>query len=175
MLLTHNIACLPWLYSIMASLSHVSTTPVPLSASQHKKEDLCYHENKERLTERQEIGTFLYREFLPSHKSSLGPCSENFEDFSFSKASVWLVFIKNQLFQLPHIVKTVNLAVWAISFNFLYDFTLFVIDMHQIMLISLFSTSFDHFHFHGFLKSKRMVILKRCLILIFEYFPYLPL
>ena len=24
--------------------------------------------------------------------------------------------------------------------------------MHQIVLISLFSTSFDHFHFHGFLK-----------------------
>ena len=45
---------------------------------------------------------------------------------------------------------------------FLYDFTLFVIDMHPIMLISLFSTSFDHFHFHGFLKSKRMVILKSC-------------
>ena len=36
--------------------------------------------------------------------------------------------------------------------------------MHQIMLISLFSTSFDHFHFHGFLKSKQMVILKCCLI-----------
>ena len=35
-------------------------------------------------------------------------------------------------------------------------------DMHQIMLISLFSTSFDHFHFHGFLKSKRTVILKSC-------------
>ena len=34
--------------------------------------------------------------------------------------------------------------------------------MHKIMLISLFSTSFDHFHFHGFLKSKRMVILKSC-------------
>ena len=59
-------------------------------------------------------------------------------------------------------MKTVNLAVWAISLIFLYDFTLFVIDMHQIMLISLFSTSFDHFHYHGFLKSKRMVILKSC-------------
>ena len=35
-----------------------------------KKEDLCYHENKERLTERQEIGTFLRREFLPRQKSS---------------------------------------------------------------------------------------------------------
>ena len=33
--------------------------------------------------------------------------------------------------------------------NFLFDFTLFVIDGHQIMLISLFPTPFDHFHFHG--------------------------
>ena len=38
----------------------------------------------------------------------------------------------------------------------------FVIDMHQIMLISLFSASFDHFHFHGFLKSKKIDILKSC-------------
>ena len=29
------------------------------------------------------------------------------------------------------------------------DFTLFVIDIHQILLISLFPTPFDHFHFHG--------------------------
>ena len=56
----------------------------------------------------------------------------------------------------------------AVSFNFLYDFTLFVTDMHQIMLISLFSTSFDHFHFHGFLKSDRMVILKSCLIIAIQ-------
>ena len=26
----------------------------------------------------------------------------------------------------------------------------------------IFSTSFDHFHFHGFLKSKRMGLLKSC-------------
>ena len=32
--------------------------------------------------------------------------------------------------------------------DFLYDFTLFVIDMHQNMPISLFKTLFDHFHFH---------------------------
>ena len=31
---------------------------------------------------------------------------------------------------------------------FLFDFTLFVIDIHHIMLISLFPTPFDHFHFH---------------------------
>ena len=47
-----------------------------------------------------------------------------------------------------HIVKTVKLAIWAVSLNFLFDFTLFVIDIHQIMLISLFPTPFDHFHFH---------------------------
>ena len=44
--------------------------------------------------------------------------------------------------------KSVKLAVWAVSLNFLFDFTLFVIDIHQIMLISLFPTPFDHFHFH---------------------------
>ena len=47
-----------------------------------------------------------------------------------------------------HIVKTVKLAISAVSLNFLFDFTLFVIDIHQIMLISLFPTPFDHFHFH---------------------------
>ena len=31
---------------------------------------------------------------------------------------------------------------------FLRALTLFVIDMHQIMLISLYPTPFDHFHFH---------------------------
>ena len=39
----------------------------------HHHQDLCSHENKEdfsRLTERQEIGTFLHREFLPRGKSS---------------------------------------------------------------------------------------------------------
>ena len=30
---------------------------------------------------------------------------------------------------------------------FLFDFTLFVIDIHHIMLISLFPTPFEHFHF----------------------------
>ena len=41
-----------------------------------------------------------------------------------------------------------KLAVSAVSLNFLFDFILFVIDIHQIMLISLFPTPFDHFHFH---------------------------
>ena len=33
------------------------------------------------------------------------------------------------------------------TLDFLHDFTLFVIDKHQIMLT--FPTLFDHFHFHG--------------------------
>ena len=32
---------------------------------------------------------------------------------------------------------------------FLHGFTLFVVDIHQIRLISLFLTPFDHFHFYG--------------------------
>ena len=35
------------------------------------------------------------------------------------------------------------------SLIFLHDFILFVVDIHQIRLISLFPTPFDHFHFHG--------------------------
>ena len=31
---------------------------------------------------------------------------------------------------------------------FLFDLTLFVIDIHHITLISLFPAPFDHFHFH---------------------------
>ena len=42
--------------------------------------------------------------------------------------------------------------------------------LHQIMLISLISISFDRFHFHGVLKSKRMVILKSCHISDFQGF-----
>ena len=45
--------------------------------------------------------------------------------------------------------KSVKLAVWAVSSNFLHDFTLFVVDIHQIRLISLFRHFPDHFHFHG--------------------------
>ena len=33
--------------------------------------------------------------------------------------------------------------------NFLHDFTLFVVDIHQIRLISFFRHFPDHFHFHG--------------------------
>ena len=45
--------------------------------------------------------------------------------------------------------KSVKLAVWAVSLNFLHDFTLFVVDIHQIRLISLFRHFPNHFHFHG--------------------------
>ena len=43
--------------------------------------------------------------------------------------------------------KTLNLAVWALSLNFLHVFTLFVINIHQNRLISPLLTTRDHFHF----------------------------
>ena len=46
------------------------------------------------------------------------------------------------------IVKTLNLKVWTLPLIFLHDSTLFVIDMHQKMTISLVSTQFILFHFH---------------------------
>ena len=58
------------------------------------------------------------------------------------------------------IAETVNLLVWAFSSNFLHDFTLFVIYMHQNMPISLFKTLFDHFHFHSPAAIIWRVILK---------------
>ena len=64
--------------------------------------------------------------------------------------------------ELISLAKTVKLAVWAFSSNFLYDFTLFVIDMHQNMPISLFKTLFDHFHFHPPAGIIWRVILKPC-------------
>ena len=42
---------------------------------------------------------------------------------------------------------------------FLFDFTLFVIDIYHIMLISLFPTPFDHFHFHPTLGLDPALIL----------------
>ena len=41
--------------------------------------------------------------------------------------------------------KTLKLVVWAFSLNFLHDSTLFVIDIHQNVPISLILTPFDHF------------------------------
>ena len=51
-----------------------------------------------------------------------------------------------------------------------YDIILFVIDIHHIMLISLFPTPFDHFHFHPTLGLDPALILtlrrKYCQIFI---------
>ena len=47
-----------------------------------------------------------------------------------------------------------------------FDFTLFVIDIHHIMLISLFPTPFDHFHFHPTLGLDPALILTLRLILV---------
>ena len=58
--------------------------------------------------------------------------------------------------------KSVKLAVWAVSLNFLHDFTLFVVDIHQIRLISLFRHFSDHFHFHPILEQKRVIDLNPC-------------
>ena len=60
--------------------------------------------------------------------------------------------------------KSVKLAVWAVSLNFLHDFTLFVVDIHQIRLISLFRHFSDHFHFHPILEQKRVIDLIPCLL-----------
>ena len=46
--------------------------------------------------------------------------------------------------------KSVKLAVWAVSLIFLHDFTLFVVDIHQIRLISLFRHSPTTFTFTPF-------------------------
>ena len=62
--------------------------------------------------------------------------------------------------------KSVKLAVWAVSLNFLHDFTLFVVDIHQIRLISLFRHFSDHFHFHPILEQKRVIDLIPCHIWI---------
>ena len=58
--------------------------------------------------------------------------------------------------------KSVKLAVWAVSLNFLHDFTLFVVDIHQIRLISLFRHFSDHFH--HILEQKRVIDLIPCLM-----------
>ena len=49
--------------------------------------------------------------------------------------------------------------------NFLHDFTLFVVDIHQIML-SLFPTPFDHFHGSAGLVPKLILTLRHMLNLI---------
>ena len=56
-----------------------------------------------------------------------------------------LVFLVFQVFSIAELIslaKTVNLAVWAFSLNFLHEFTWYVIDMHNIYHISSISTTF---------------------------------
>ena len=48
------------------------------------------------------------------------------------------------------------------SIDFLHDFTLFVIDMHQKRSISLFPTPFGHFHFHPYPALIWWVDLRPC-------------
>ena len=55
----------------------------------------------------------------------------------------WTIFTENQL----EISEVGRLSCFI---EFLFDFTLFVIDIHQIMLKSLLPTPFDHFHFYGY-------------------------
>jgi len=61
--------------------------------------------------------------------------------------------------------KTLKLVVWAFSLNFLHDSTLFVIDIHQNMPISLISTPFDSFQVRPTFAVTPNLILEPCLIL----------
>ena len=61
------------------------------------------------------------------------------------------------------LAKTLKLAVWAFSLIFLLDSTLFVIDIHQNMPISQFSTPFDHFQILPTLAVNPNLILEPCL------------
>ena len=64
-----------------------------------------------------------------------------------------------------------KLVVWVLSLNFLHVFTLFVIDIHKNMLISLFPTPFDHFQFLGSAGQIPKLILTLCLTLL-TFFAY---
>ena len=58
-------------------------------------------------------------------------------------------------------ISTGNLLSWPFElfhWFFLHYFTLYVVDIHQIMLISLFTTPFDHFYFHPTLRLKSFEI-----------------
>ena len=55
-----------------------------------------------------------------------------------------------------------KLVVWVLSLNFLHVFTLFVIDIHKNMLISLFPTPFGHFQFLGSAGQNPKLILTLC-------------
>ena len=72
--------------------------------------------------------------------------SENVVVFVAIIVLTWVIAAQSQL-KINE--KSVKLAVWAVSLNFLHDFTLLVVDIHQIRLISLFRHFSNHFHFHG--------------------------
>ena len=67
------------------------------------------------------------------------------------------------------LAKTLKLAVWAFSLIFLLDSTLFVMDIHQNMPISQFSTPFDHFQILPTLAVNPNLILEPCHILYFKF------
>ena len=60
------------------------------------------------------------------------------------------------------LAKTLKLSVWAFSLNFLHDSTLFVIDIHQNMPISLISTPFARFQIRLTLAVHPNLILEPC-------------
>ena len=72
---------------------------------------------------------------------------------------VFLVFHVFSTAELISIAKTVNLAVWAFSSNFLHDFTLFAIDMNYIYHISSIATTFGPLSKVTILGQKCMTIL----------------
>ena len=69
---------------------------------------------------------------------------------------LWSIFTGNQ-WEISEVGRLICFI------EFLYDFILFVIDIHQIMLNSLFPTPFDHFHFHGSAGLVPKLILTPCL------------
>ena len=72
---------------------------------------------------------------------------------------VFLVFHVFSTAELISIAKTVNLAVWSFSSNFLHDFTLFSIDMNYIYHISSIATTFGALLKMTFLGQKYIPIL----------------
>ena len=72
---------------------------------------------------------------------------------------VFLVFHLFNTAELISIAKTVNLAVWAFSSNFLHDFTLFAIDMNYIYHILPIATTFGALSNMTFLGQKCIPIL----------------
>ena len=94
-------------------------------------------------------GTTLYRSYLFKILSNLR--------FSFSSIPYFSMFSAPQCWFT--IVKTVILPVWAFSLNFLHDFTLFVIDIHQNMSLQSFGTTFEALSKLTFWRLKWVAVL----------------